>query len=105
MTLTKGDTDAIRWKLVKEVGGTVQGVDHPTILLSSIGGRSLFGNEPSLGQQFAEGSNDKLFRAFVDIRHIVMGMLPLYALVLKALTFLCNICASPTGYVADLYGQ
>ena len=65
--------------------------------------RSLLGDEACLRQEFFQCSNNQLLRAFVDIRHIVVGMFPLHVLKGELCTFSLDIFTSPSCYLA--HGQ
>ena len=44
--IPQGNTDAVRSHIMDIVGGSVERIDHPTILLVRQASRTLFGNKP-----------------------------------------------------------
>ena len=103
--LHQGDADGIGREVVNEIGGAVEGIDNPAVLLIGIGGRAFLGDETGLGQQLAQGADDELLRLFVDIRHVVVGMLTLDALGMELLSLLPNERPCPLCDVANRQGQ
>ena len=102
---------------MNEIRRTVQRVDNPyqtalgkfRVISFSIGditckaaSCTLFRDKACLRQQAAQPLNYKPFGSLVDIRYIVVGMLSLYLVNIESLAFLSYICASLTGYRANL---
>ena len=99
--LQECDAHGIGGILVDEVGGAVERIDHPEHLLGIVAGKSFLGDESRLGQQFAQRTDNQLFGTFIDIRHIIVGMLALHALERELTALLADIGACPAGYLAD----
>ena len=99
------------WSIaVYKIRRTVQRVDNPyqtarskfMVIFFLNRYRTLFSNKSSSRQQTTQPFHNKLFRTFVDIRHIVVSMFPLHPVDRKSLALLSNICTSLTGYRANL---
>lgn len=100
-TLQEGDAHGIRGILVDEVRGAVEGVDHPEQPFGIVAGKSLLGDETCLGQKFAQGTDDELLGAFVDIRHVVVGMFALHPFEGELTALVTDIGSCPTGNLTD----
>ena len=72
------DADGVRGILMDEVGGAVERVDHPDELFAVVACRTFLGDESGFGQQLAQGRYDARLGAFIDIAHVVVGVLALY---------------------------
>ena len=103
LPLQQGDADSVWGILVDKVRRAIEGIDHPEHLLSLMAGQAFLSDKASLRQQLFQCSNNQPFRPFVDIRHIVVGMLPLHTLKGELFTFSPNI--SPRSPCNLTYGQ
>ena len=88
-----------------EVRRAVERVDYPAVLLVVIDGRPFLGDEARLGQQFAQCLDDESLRAFVDVRHVVVGVFALHLFFLKLPALLSNIGPGPPRHIADGTGK
>ena len=84
-----------------EVRGAIERVDHPKQLLGIVAGKSLLSNETCLGQKLAQGTDDELLGAFVDIRHIVVGMFAFHPFEGELTALVADIRSCPTGNLTD----
>ena len=92
----QGDGYSIRGEAMNKIGGAVEWINHPQHLLVAMRSQSFFGDEAGLGQQLSQGLDDALLRPFVDIRHVVVGVLLLYPIYIKVRAFLFYISPSLT---------
>src|SRR3569623_1591439 len=59
-------------KAVQEIGGAVEWVDHPGILAAALF-PALFGEDAMIGMRLADGLDDLLFGAVVDLGHEIVA--------------------------------
>lgn len=97
--IPQGNTDTVRSHIMDIVGGPVERIDHPTILLIRQASRTLFGNKPCFGKQCRKLFDQTPFGFFIHIRDIIVCTLFLHPLPIELLPFITQKCTGFTGYL------